>query len=186
MFCSGVQTNAQDSRGVTHLALQQFYKGQAKANSGENRNAIPNYVPPVNTYLAMSPAPTSLPLAVPLPFRLGENERKDTLHKSRKIETKKLTEYQKKQLWRYKLIRGTDKHLKEVFVGKCWLYQKRFTFSESVDCERLWEAFVSGFAYKEPCDVTFEDYKDFFAMIHEGPLVNKVRTQRFAMHTCNI
>ena len=32
-----------------------------------------------------------------------------------------------------------------------------------------------GFAYKEPCDVALKDYKEFFSMIHEDPLVNKVR-----------
>ena len=124
-----------------------------------------------------------MPLAVPLPFRLGESERKNTLHKSKKIKTKKLTEYQKSQLWRYKLVEGTDKHLQEVFVGKCWLYQKRFKFRESVDCDELWEAFLSGFAYKEPCDVTLEDYKNFFGMIHEDPLVNKVREVCFNQGT---
>ena len=124
-----------------------------------------------------------MPLAVPLPFRLGESERKNTLHKSKKIKTKKLTEYQKSQLWRYKLVEGTDKHLQEVFVGKCWLYQKGFKFRESVDCDELWEAFLSGFAYKEPCDVTLEDYKNFFGMIHEDPLVNKVREACFNQET---
>lgn len=48
-------------------------------------------------------------------------------------------------------------------------------FQEVVDCSRLWEVFVAGFAYKEPCDVALEDYEAFFSMIHEGPLVNKVR-----------
>lgn len=78
-------------------------------------------------------------------------------------------------MWRYKPIKGTDKHLKEIFIGKCWSYQKRFMFQEVVDCSRLWEVFVAGFAYKEPCDVALEDYEAFFSMIHEGPLVNKVR-----------
>jgi hypothetical protein len=157
------------------LALQQFYKGKTKTNGGENRNTIPNFNPLVNTYLAMSPPPTSMPLAIPLPFRLGESERKDTLHKSKNKKPRKLTEYQKAQLWRYKPVQGTDKHLKEIFIGKCWEYQRKFKFRESVDCARLWEAFLTGFAYKEPCDVTLEDYKDFFGMIHEEPLVNKVR-----------
>jgi hypothetical protein len=116
-----------------------------------------------------------MPLAIPLPFRLGESERKDTLHKSKQKKKRKLTEYQKAQLWRYKPVQGTDKHLKEIFIGKCWEYQRKFKFRESVDCARLWEAFLTGFAYKEPCDVTLEDYKDFFGMIHEEPLVNKVR-----------
>ena len=166
---------AQDSRGITQTALQQFYDGQTKTNDGENRNTVPNNNPLVRTYLAMSPPPTTAPLAIPLPFRVGESERKDTLHKSKK-KIRKLTEYQKAQQWRYKPVRGTDKHLKEIFIGKCWVYQKTFHFKETIDCARLWEAFLTGFAYKEPCDVTLEDYKDFFGMIHENPLVNKVKT----------
>lgn len=126
----------------------------------------------------MSRHPPHMPFAVPLPFRVGVNERKDTMHdtvhKSRKKKNRKLTEDQKAQLWRYKPIRGTDKHLKEILVGKCWEYQRRFKLKKAVDCVRLWEVFLSGFAYKEPCDVTLEDYKDFFDLIQEDPLVNKV------------
>ena len=162
-------------RGISQSLLQQYYKSQSKKNGGEDRNNIPNYDPTVNTYPAIGPPNISPPLAVPLRFRLGESERKNTVHKSRKKKSEKLTEYQKAQLWRYKPIKGTDKHLKEIFIGKCWSYQKKFRFQEAIDCARLWKAFVVGFAYKEPCDVALEDYKEFFSMIHEDPLVNKVR-----------
>ena len=168
-------SHAQDSRGISQSLLQQYYKSQSKTNDGEDRNNIPNYDPTVKTYPAIGPPHISPPLAVPLPFRLGESERKNTVQKSRKKKTEKLTEYQKAQLWRYKPIKGTDKHLKEIFIGKCWSYQRKFRFQEAIDCARLWEAFVVGFAYKEPCDVALEDYKEFFSMIHEDPLVNTVR-----------
>ena len=184
MYTTGPQTVlAQDSRGISAPALQQFYKSQTKMDVGKNRNNIPKYNPAVNAYVGISSPRTSFPLAIPLPFRLEEGERKDTLHKSKTKKAQKLTEdqkaYQKAQSWRYKLVSGTDKHLKEMFIGKCWIYQKIFTSQKNVDCTKLWEAFLRGFAYKEPCDVALEDYKDFFDMIHEDPLVNKVRLTCF-------
>lgn len=84
-----------------------------------------------------------------------------------------------KNHWLYKLTRGTTKHLKGIFIGRCWDYQlkandlKRPTLE--LHCERLWNKFVNAFSYKGPCDVTINDYRPFFEMYTEKSINNKVR-----------
>ena len=109
-----------------------------------------------------------------VPYKLVRGMRKNNLDKPAHTMGEAIKKYQKAQGWRYKLIKGTDMHLMDIFKGRCWEYQKRFAFKEIVDCTKLWQAFLAGFAYREPCDVTLEDYNSFFNMIHEDPLVNKV------------
>ena len=127
----------------------------------------------LKTYLGMG-TPRRPQLAVALP-RVGETMRKNKFNKtSNKTEKDISHKDDGSQRWRFTKIQGTDEHLKDIFMGKCWDYQIKFRLEKPVDCSELWEAFLSGFAYKEPCDTTLEDYKKFFEMIHEGPLVNRV------------
>ena len=177
--------NAQDYRRLKWTVLQNFDKQQTRTKlnaqeSGNNIAYLPSTKITTNTALGNEGIKTyfapQIALAVPIE---DETVRKDKLRQKtttrRENDRQKAFDLEKAQLWRFKLVQGTDKHLKQIFIGKCWDHQNRFKLLQKpVDCARLWEAFIAGFAYKEPCDVTLEDYKDFFEMIHEGPLVNRV------------
>lgn len=84
-----------------------------------------------------------------------------------------------KNKWMFKLVEGTTKHLKEIFVGRCWDFVenkgKSLENPAKLDCQELWKAFLKSFAFKGPCDVTFDDYTPFFKMYDEKPLNDRVR-----------
>lgn len=184
---------AQDGRELKLAALQTFYKQQStvrpnadQENAGNtarfsNNNIAVNPVvinEGIKTYLANTAPRKPLQLAIALPG-MGKTMRKNKLHKTSNktdkdnVSAQKDIDVEEAQRWRFRYMRGTSIHLKDIFMGKCWDYQNRFRLEEPVECRRLWEAFIAGFSYKEPCDTTLEDYKYFFEMIHEGPLVNK-------------
>ena len=80
--------------------------------------------------------------------------------------------------WMYKLVKGTPRHIREIFIGRCWefLSEKALYVEkpEKLNCSTLWNAFVGSFAHKGPCAASFEDYKAFFNLYHEKPLVDRV------------
>lgn len=71
---------------------------------------------------------------------------------------------------------GSNLHLKEIFLGRCWDYQlqKLQPYKSTKNCSEIWSAFYSGFAYKDPCKLSFSDYESYFTAIGGGEIVNKV------------
>ena len=47
--------------------------------------------------------------------------------------------------------------------------------TSEVDCQKLWDKFMHAFSYKSPCGVTAVDYRPFFDMYTEQPIVDKVK-----------
>lgn len=84
-----------------------------------------------------------------------------------------------KNKWMFKPVEGSTKHLKEIFVGRCWDFlENKGKYLENptkLDCQEMWKAFLKSFAFKEPCDVKFDDYTPFFKMYDEKPLNDRVR-----------
>ena len=97
-----------------------------------------------------------------------------------------------KNQWMFKPVEGTTKHLKEVFIGRCWDFVankgKYLENPTKVDCQKLWKVFRKSFAFKGPCDVTFGDYAPFFNMYDEKPLSDRVRLllQSLVLVECHI
>nr|XP_002735899.2 PREDICTED: ADP-ribosyl cyclase-like [Saccoglossus kowalevskii] len=61
---------------------------------------------------------------------------------------------------------GTTPYIEEIFVGRCWDYQYVYNDESCMvrdvkNCSELWQLFRSGFAYRDPCNVTGDLYKDF-------------------------
>lgn len=76
---------------------------------------------------------------------------------------------------------GTTLGIKEVFIGRCWQYQSVSPANKipelkfAVNCTNLWQSFHDSFAYKDPCNVTHEDYRPFFEMLrHPKKLSNSL------------
>lgn len=74
---------------------------------------------------------------------------------------------------------GSTVNLKTIVLGRCWYY-KQFKIppkqQRKINCSSLWEAFHSGFAYKDPCKLKFRDYGPFFDLLNgSAAVVNKVR-----------
>ena len=60
---------------------------------------------------------------------------------------------------------GSTPQIKEIVLGRCYDFQnKKLGSDESTwkDCNKIWEALHEGFAYKNPCKLTQDDYKPFF------------------------
>jgi len=83
-----------------------------------------------------------------------------------------------KNKWLFKPVQGTSPHLKDIFIGRCWDFidnkGKYLQNPGKLDCQKLWKAFLKSFAFKDPCDVTLDDYTHFFNMYEEKPLKDKV------------
>ena len=67
---------------------------------------------------------------------------------------------------------GTTPHIKNVFLGRCYQYQilseqnKLDILKTDVNCTQLWNAFHAAFAFKDSCNVTEDDYKEFFSLLY--------------------
>ena len=83
--------------------------------------------------------------------------------------------------WMYKLVKGSPRHMKEIFIGRCWDFlRKKARYvdrPEKLDCNVLWDAFLRSFAHKRPCAVSGGDYKHFFDLYQEKPLIDRVSAQ---------
>jgi len=90
-----------------------------------------------------------------------------------------------KNKWLFKPVQGTSRHLKDIFIGRCWDFidnkAKYLQNPGKLDCQKLWKAFLKSFAFKGPCDVTLDDYTHFFNMYEEKPLKDKV----YILFVCN-
>ena len=71
---------------------------------------------------------------------------------------------------------GSTKHIKQIFLGRCWSFQQSFHYQK--DCDNLWRLFSRAFANKDPCDVSTEDYEKFFKEAAGSP-IDKVRNKNF-------
>lgn len=62
---------------------------------------------------------------------------------------------------------GTTPHLKEIFIGRCWKHQNdnNNQINYNINCTQLWTAFRNSFAFKDPCNVTGDDYNKFFTLL---------------------
>ena len=72
---------------------------------------------------------------------------------------------------------GSTPRIKEIVLGRCYDFQKKRIgpdTSKWKDCNKIWEAFHKGFAYKDPCKLTQNDYKDFFAATEIQEIHDKV------------
>ncbi|NWH75772.1 CD38 hydrolase, partial [Piaya cayana] len=56
--------------------------------------------------------------------------------------------------------RGTTKNLQEVILGRCYSYvMARYPELGDKDCLKIWESLKQAFIYKNPCNITPEDYQ---------------------------
>ena len=59
--------------------------------------------------------------------------------------------------------KGSTPHLKDIVLGRCWDFQVQKQHAVSAkNCSKIWELFYTAFAYKDPCNTTFADYKPYF------------------------
>lgn len=74
--------------------------------------------------------------------------------------------------------KGSTPRIKEIVVGRCYDYQfKKFGLNTTTwkNCSKIWDALHGGFAYKNPCNLTFADYKSYFDEVGMAEIYNKVR-----------
>ena len=60
---------------------------------------------------------------------------------------------------------GSTPRIKEIVIGRCNDFQHKTIgsdLSKWKDCNRIWKTFHQGFAYKNPCGLTQDDYKPYF------------------------
>ena len=72
---------------------------------------------------------------------------------------------------------GSTPHVKDIFLGRCWDFQsQKFPPSSESrkNCTKIWDIFYRAFAYKDPCNLTFDDYEPYFAAVGGSDIVNKV------------
>lgn len=75
--------------------------------------------------------------------------------------------------------KGTTPRIKEIVIGRCYDYQYKKIGSNSTtwkNCSKIWDTFHGAFAYKNPCNLTFDDYKPYFDEVRMAEIYNKVRT----------
>lgn len=74
--------------------------------------------------------------------------------------------------------KGSTPRIKEIVIGRCYDYQyKKFGSNATTwkNCSKIWDALHRGFAYKNPCNLTFVDYKPYFDEVEMAEIYNKVR-----------
>jgi len=60
---------------------------------------------------------------------------------------------------------GSTPKIKEIVIGRCYDYQLKKIGPNSTtwkNCTKIWDTFHRAFAYKNPCTLTFDDYKPYF------------------------
>ena len=60
---------------------------------------------------------------------------------------------------------GSTPKIKEIVLGRCYEYQLKTIGPQAIywkDCNEIWKAFHQAFAYKNPCNLVFDDYQPFF------------------------
>jgi len=72
--------------------------------------------------------------------------------------------------------KGTTPRIKEIVVGRCYDYQyKKFGSNSTTwkNCSKIWNTFHRAFACKNPCNLTFDDYKPYFDEVGMAEIYNK-------------
>ncbi|KAK3731821.1 hypothetical protein QZH41_020188 [Actinostola sp. cb2023] len=70
---------------------------------------------------------------------------------------------------------GSTANLREIVLGRCWYYKqfKQQNVKRSPNCSTLWKTFHDGFAFKDPCKLTFDDYQPFFDVVVGEDIMDK-------------
>ncbi|KAJ7402744.1 ADP-ribosyl cyclase/cyclic ADP-ribose hydrolase 1 [Pitangus sulphuratus] len=70
--------------------------------------------------------------------------------------------------------RGTTRNLQEVIVGRCYNYiTERYPELGDKDCLKIWESLKDAFIYKNPCNITSEDYQPLMELASHPIPCNK-------------
>ncbi|XP_038256663.1 ADP-ribosyl cyclase/cyclic ADP-ribose hydrolase 1 isoform X1 [Dermochelys coriacea] len=70
--------------------------------------------------------------------------------------------------------RGTTKNLQEVILGRCYNYITTVNPElRDKDCQKIWETIQKAFIYKNPCNITTEDYQPLLDLANHTVPCNK-------------
>ncbi|XP_068799438.1 ADP-ribosyl cyclase/cyclic ADP-ribose hydrolase 1 isoform X3 [Struthio camelus] len=70
--------------------------------------------------------------------------------------------------------RGTTRNLQEVILGRCYSYvMARHPELGDKDCLKIWESLKHAFIYKNPCNITTEDYQPLMELASHPTPCNK-------------
>ncbi|XP_009932658.2 ADP-ribosyl cyclase/cyclic ADP-ribose hydrolase 1 [Opisthocomus hoazin] len=70
--------------------------------------------------------------------------------------------------------RGTTRNLREVVLGRCYSYVlARYPELGDKDCLKIWESLKHAFIYKNPCNITSEDYQPLMELASHPIPCNK-------------
>ncbi|NXN10710.1 CD38 hydrolase, partial [Indicator maculatus] len=70
--------------------------------------------------------------------------------------------------------RGTTKNLQEVVLGRCYNYvTARYPELGDKDCLKIWDSLKHAFIYKNPCNITSEDYQPLMELANHAIPCNK-------------
>ncbi|NXX38860.1 CD38 hydrolase, partial [Tricholaema leucomelas] len=70
--------------------------------------------------------------------------------------------------------RGTTKNLQEVILGRCYNYvMARYPELGDKDCLKIWDSLKRAFIYKNPCNITSEDYQPLMELASHPIPCNK-------------
>uniref|UniRef100_K7G0E9 ADP-ribosyl cyclase/cyclic ADP-ribose hydrolase 1 n=2 Tax=Pelodiscus sinensis TaxID=13735 RepID=K7G0E9_PELSI len=70
--------------------------------------------------------------------------------------------------------RGTTKNLQEVILGRCYNYITTVNPElRDKDCQKIWETMKNAFVYKNPCNITTEDYQPLLDLASHPVPCNK-------------
>ncbi|XP_032229502.2 ADP-ribosyl cyclase/cyclic ADP-ribose hydrolase [Nematostella vectensis] len=179
-FCQGIlslsnpqsrkQLYPDERRRIHKRQVQSVYSGSTAFRPGfrmqflQNNNLSPGF----SNYIGLQPSVE----------KAQEEAQTEDFMREKIREYYALRTGEAKKRWMYKPSKGTSKHIREIFLGRCWYFVQQkdsgLVNPESVNCNELWEAFSKAFAYKKPCNVTEEDYRPFFELYREAPIYNKV------------
>ncbi|XP_074085855.1 ADP-ribosyl cyclase/cyclic ADP-ribose hydrolase 1 [Macrotis lagotis] len=68
---------------------------------------------------------------------------------------------------------GTTENLKEFVLGRCFSYIKLVNPELKKDCLKIWETFKDAIIFKNPCNITEQDYQPLMELIaHPTPCNN--------------
>ncbi|XP_072476406.1 ADP-ribosyl cyclase/cyclic ADP-ribose hydrolase 1 isoform X2 [Notamacropus eugenii] len=68
---------------------------------------------------------------------------------------------------------GSTGNLKEIMLGRCFIYTRIVNPELRSDCLKIWEAFKNAFISKNPCDITEQDYQPLMELAAHPILCNK-------------
>uniref|UniRef100_A0A8C8RYP3 ADP-ribosyl cyclase/cyclic ADP-ribose hydrolase 1 n=1 Tax=Pelusios castaneus TaxID=367368 RepID=A0A8C8RYP3_9SAUR len=70
--------------------------------------------------------------------------------------------------------RGTTRNLEQVILGRCYNYVTTVNPQlRDKDCQKIWETMQNAFIYKNPCNITEEDYQPLLDLASHSVPCNK-------------